>query len=204
MRKISKIFLSALVITMLVGIASATLVTYLSNPIETTAQIESPIVLGDSRFVLDDLYAGETKLMVFEIENKADVDLGVTAHFVVEEWRNGAWRTFDEVGMGIALSEDVQYWFNSADPTVEFTPATTWKEFIAEYPEWLDWACTVEADCDIYNHNDDSVYEAGWAGNGVFSIVDTLPANAQTWFAVSVTADPFLKPMSYRFTLQII
>jgi hypothetical protein len=204
MRKIGKIVLSALVVTMLVGVASATLVTYLSNPIETTAQVESPIVLGDSRFVLDDLYGGETKLMVFEIENKADVDIAVTANFVVEEWRNGAWRTFDEIGMGIALTEDVQYWFNSPGNGYTFPLASNWQEYMAEYPEWLDWVCTVEADCDIYNHNGDSVYEAGWAGNGVFSISDTLPANAHTWFAVSVTADPYLTPTSYRFTLQIV
>ena len=202
MRKIGKIVLSALVVTMLVGVASATLVTYLSNPIETTAQVESPIVLGDSRFVLDDFYGGETELMVFEIENKADVDIAVTANFVVEEWRNGAWRTFDEVGMGIALTEDVQYWFNSADPTGDFPPATTWKEFIAEYDFWLDWVCTVTADCDLGTPS--SVTELGWAGNGVFSISDTIYGNTHTWFAVSVTANPYLTPASYRFTLQII
>jgi len=142
--------------------------------------------------------------MVFEIENKADVDILATANFVVEEWRNGAWRTFDQVGMGIAFTEDVQFWFNSPGNGHLFPLATTWKEYMEYYPEWLDWVCTVEADCDIYNHNGDSVIQVGWAGNGVFSISDTMDGNTHTWFAVSVTADPYLLPATYRFTLQIV
>ena len=181
-------------------IAGATVVSYLSNPIEATAQVESPIVLGDSRFVLDDFYGGETELMVFEITNLADVDIVPTANLVVEEWRNGAWRTFDQVGMGIALTEDVQYYLN--DPASWGNIG--WEQWMLNNPDWLDWVCTWEAHCDIFNHNSDSVIEVGWAGNGVFSVSDTLPANAHTWFAVSITADSHLQPTSYRFTLQIV
>lgn len=204
MKKTSKIIMVLAVLIAGSMIASAAVVSYLSNSIETTMDVESPIVLGDSRFVLDDCYGGETELMVFEIENQADVDIDVTANLVVEEWRNGAWRTFDQVGMGIALTEDIQYWFNSPGNGYTFPLAATWKEYMEEYPDWLDWVCTVEADCDISNHGGDSVIEAGWAGSGVFSISDTLPANAHTWFAVSITADPHLQPTSYRFTLQIV
>jgi len=182
MRRTSKIIMVLAVLAAGSMIAGATVVSYLSNPIEATAQVESPIVLGDSRFVLDDFYGGETELMVFEITNLADVDIVPTANLVVEEWRNGAWRTFDQVGMGIALTEDVQYWFNSPGNTYTFPLASNWKKYMEEYPDWLDWVCTWEAHCDISNHGGDSVIEVGWAGNGVFSVSDTLPANAHSQY----------------------
>jgi len=97
-KKISVMLIALLAIS----IVSAVLVTYLSNTVSESITVESPILLEETEFDLENQIgtAGEDGFMLVKIENLADSDITGDFEIAISP---------DAAGISIAVGEDINY-----------------------------------------------------------------------------------------------
>jgi len=160
------IFVLCLVI---LGGASAALVTYLSNTISAGISVESPVVLndGEASFSMDLGHGGEYDLILVKIENTASVP--AYGSFDVG---------FDDTsGFHTAISEDINYCFkDQGDMTSVADCEVDYEQWVINNPDWMDWYADTDYDALLFeasyviNHGGDSFHSLGGYVGGVLSL----------------------------------
>jgi len=161
---------------------------------------------------------------IVEIENPTNVaitgDIELHGQIKIDGWES----ITDEVC--VALSEDISYYFdpywggcngpngNGCGPD---TPGQTWEEWLAAYPDWMDWyvtdyeiidgkycGCGNLNMCDpdlTNNHNDpDIIPVLSWTDGKIIISDQTIPANSKVWAVVKIK---ILEDGTYRFNIKV-
>jgi len=197
--------LSVMLIALLaISIVSAVLVTYLSNTVSESITVESPILLEETEFDLENQIgtAGEDGFMLVKIENLADSDITGDFEIAISP---------DAAGISIAVGEDINYCFKGQGDMTRVTDCETdYLVWMANNIDWNDWY----ADADyldatypsplVINHGGDSFVNLGYTGNTLVLPGLTIPANEIVYGVIYVSTDIALTPTTYTFAMTFV
>jgi len=132
-----KMLIAVLTITLLVGVVSAAVVTYLSNTIVAQTTVELPITLDGSVWTFSPMHGGDNHLLLITVTNLANAPVNGVTELHVQKWSDyyNDWIDFDGVGIYVAMSSDIEYAWNATyNPT-----SLSWKDWLKANPSWMDW-----------------------------------------------------------------
>lgn len=187
---------------LIVAVAGAAIVTYLSNTISEEIIVDSPIALVGTEFELDIEYSGEDDFVLIKLTNNADVD--ITGDFEVAV-------SPDVVGISIAITEDINYCFSSQGNMTNVNDCETdYLVWMANNIDWNDWYANNAYTAEEYpsplvvNTNGDSFVAVGYTGNKLILPGQTLSAGDTVYGVIYVATNPALTPMTYIFDVTMV
>ena len=205
MKKMKKSLVYVLTAILVLTIASALVVTYLSNTITEEIAVESPITLQGnegSEFSLDIDYAGEDAFTLIKLTNNADVE--ITGDLVIAV-------SPDIVGLHIAITEDINYCFtNQGNMTGVSDCETDYLVWLANNPDWMDWYADESYDVNVYtdsnviNDGGNSFFGLGYTGDSL--VLPDLSVSPETtvYGLMYVASEPILAPDTYTFSITLL
>jgi len=144
-----KMLIAVLTIALLIGTASAALVTYLSNTIWTQTTVESPVFIKDNWWTFSSEYGGDNHLMLVEITNLANSNITGNVELHVYKYDGANWQNFDGAGIYVALSDDIGFaihdstWYKHGGSECN-SGYLDWKDWLAANPDWFDWTLSID------------------------------------------------------------
>lgn len=189
---------------LVIGLASAALVSYLSNTITEEITVESPIVLEGTEFELEITTAGEDGFMLVKITNMADVDITGDIEIAISP---------DAVGIAIAITEDINYCFkDQGDMTDIFGNCEgNYMIWMANNIDWNDWYANADyTDAEypsplVINYGGDSFHSLGGYVNNTLVLPGlTMPAGETVYGVIYVATDIALTPTTYTFDMTFV
>ncbi len=203
-----KLMSFAFVFVFAIALTTAILVPYLSNTVEETVIVESPITIDEEiGLELTITHSGSDDFALVKITNHIERDITANVELTVD----GSDFGYSTEGIAVAITDDINYCFKQEGNMDGVTDCEedymTWME---NNVDWNDWYANEEYSEDAFfselvvNTDKNSFTSLGYNGN-LFTLPGlNFPAEETVYGVVYVTTNPALAEATYEFGMTIV
>ena len=192
------------------ALATASLVSYLSNTVQADIKVESTFTIDEEIGLdLEVGYSANDDFSLVKITNNAERDITADIEVLVDLSEFGYYNT--EGGIGIALTEDINYCFSEqGDMTNVEDCETDYMNWMENNIAWNDWYANEVYDDEVFfsdlvvNTDGDSFHNLGYDEDKFVLPGLNFPAGETVYGIVYVSTNPALEPSTYDFSMTIV